>query len=166
MENILMQPVFQMSLLLFVALAGYLVASRINQSAVIGLILVGIVVGPSALGLDYLYRFRGRPRKSRGRNPALCHRSRIQDPGHCRHTERGYCSGRCDYSMDWGLSGYPLHSGSVPRVQSSSGQRSPRRASQLRQTSSGRWENSRQKQQKRLSGRQSLMMCSLCLLSR
>jgi Kef-type K+ transport system membrane component KefB len=51
MENILMQPVFQMSLLLFVALAGYLVASRINQSAVIGLILVGIVVGPSVLGL-------------------------------------------------------------------------------------------------------------------
>jgi Kef-type K+ transport system membrane component KefB len=51
MEDILMQPVFQMSLLLFVALAGYLVASRINQSAVIGLILVGIVVGPSALGL-------------------------------------------------------------------------------------------------------------------
>lgn len=50
-ENILMQPVFQMSLLLFVALAGYLVASRINQSAVIGLILVGIVVGPSVLGL-------------------------------------------------------------------------------------------------------------------
>ncbi|MCU0630313.1 MAG: cation:proton antiporter [Methanoregulaceae archaeon] len=51
MEDILMQPVFQMSLLLFVALAGYLVASRINQSAVIGLILVGIVVGPSVLGL-------------------------------------------------------------------------------------------------------------------
>jgi Na+:H+ antiporter len=51
MENILLQPVFQMSLLLFVALAGYLVASRINQSAVIGLILVGIVVGPSVLGL-------------------------------------------------------------------------------------------------------------------
>ncbi len=51
MESILTQPVFQMSLLLFVALAGYLVASRINQSAVIGLILVGILVGPSALGL-------------------------------------------------------------------------------------------------------------------
>jgi len=33
-----------MSLLLFVALAGYLIASRINPSAVIGLILVGIVV--------------------------------------------------------------------------------------------------------------------------
>lgn len=46
-----MEPVFQMSLLLFVSLAGYLVASRINQSAVIGLILVGIVVGPSMLGL-------------------------------------------------------------------------------------------------------------------
>jgi len=51
MEDILLQPVFQMSLLLFVALAGYLLASRINQSAVIGLILVGIVVGPSVLGL-------------------------------------------------------------------------------------------------------------------
>jgi Kef-type K+ transport system membrane component KefB len=51
MEEILTQPVFQMSLLLFVSLAGYLVASRINQSAVIGLILVGIIVGPSALGL-------------------------------------------------------------------------------------------------------------------
>ncbi len=39
-----------MSLLLFVALGGYLIASRINQSVVIGLILVGIVVGPSMLG--------------------------------------------------------------------------------------------------------------------
>lgn len=45
-----MQPVFQMSLLLFVALGGYLIASRINQSAVIGLILVGIFVGPSGFG--------------------------------------------------------------------------------------------------------------------
>ena len=42
---------FQMSLLLFIALAGYLVASRINQSAVIGEILVGLLVGPSLLGL-------------------------------------------------------------------------------------------------------------------
>jgi Kef-type K+ transport system membrane component KefB len=42
---------FQMSLLLFVALAGYLLASRINQSAVVGEILVGLVVGPSVLGL-------------------------------------------------------------------------------------------------------------------
>lgn len=42
---------FQMSLLLFVAIAGYLVAARINQSAVIGMILVGVLVGPSVLGL-------------------------------------------------------------------------------------------------------------------
>jgi Kef-type K+ transport system membrane component KefB len=42
---------FQMSLLLFVALAGYLIAYRINQSAVVGIILAGIVVGPSLLGL-------------------------------------------------------------------------------------------------------------------
>lgn len=44
-------PEFQMSLLLFVALAGYLIAYRINQSAVVGIILAGIVVGPSWLGL-------------------------------------------------------------------------------------------------------------------
>lgn len=42
---------FQMSLLLFVALAGYLIAYRINQSAIIGIILAGILVGPSVLGL-------------------------------------------------------------------------------------------------------------------
>lgn len=42
---------FQMSLLLFVAFSGYLLASRINQSAVVGEILVGLVVGPSLLGL-------------------------------------------------------------------------------------------------------------------
>ncbi|MFA6362656.1 cation:proton antiporter [Methanoregula sp.] len=51
MESLLTSPEFQMSLLLFVALGGYLIASRINQSAVIGLILVGLLVGPSALGL-------------------------------------------------------------------------------------------------------------------
>lgn len=42
---------FQMSLLLFVSLAGYLLAARINQSAVIGEILVGLLIGPSLLGL-------------------------------------------------------------------------------------------------------------------
>lgn len=42
---------FQMSLLLFVALAGYLLAVRINQSAVIGEILAGLLIGPSFLGL-------------------------------------------------------------------------------------------------------------------
>ncbi len=41
---------FQMSLLLFLALAGYLLAVRINQSAVIGQILAGLLVGPSVLG--------------------------------------------------------------------------------------------------------------------
>jgi len=51
MESLFTSPEFQMSLLLFVALGGYLIASRINQSAVIGLILVGLLVGPSALGL-------------------------------------------------------------------------------------------------------------------
>lgn len=51
MDNLFTSPEFQMSLLLFVALGGYLIASRINQSAVIGLILVGLLVGPSALGL-------------------------------------------------------------------------------------------------------------------
>ena len=51
MEELLTSPEFQMCLLLFVALAGYLIASRINQSAVVGLILVGILVGPSVLHL-------------------------------------------------------------------------------------------------------------------
>jgi Kef-type K+ transport system membrane component KefB len=51
MDSLFTSPEFQMSLLLFVALAGYLIASRINQSAVIGLILMGLLVGPSFLGL-------------------------------------------------------------------------------------------------------------------
>ena len=51
MEGLLISPEFQMSLLLFVALAGYLIASRINQSAVVGIILVGILVGPSVFNL-------------------------------------------------------------------------------------------------------------------
>jgi len=50
MESLATSVEFQMSLLLFVALGGYLIASRINQSAVIGLILVGLLVGPSVLG--------------------------------------------------------------------------------------------------------------------
>jgi Kef-type K+ transport system membrane component KefB len=50
-EGILASIEFQMSLLLFVALAGYLIAYKINQSAVVGIILAGIVVGPSVLGL-------------------------------------------------------------------------------------------------------------------
>jgi Kef-type K+ transport system membrane component KefB len=51
MESIVGTVEFQMSLLLFVALAGYLLASRINQSAVVGEILIGLIVGPSVLGL-------------------------------------------------------------------------------------------------------------------
>lgn len=42
---------FQMSLLLFVALLGYLIASIIKQSAVIGQVIMGVLVGPSILGL-------------------------------------------------------------------------------------------------------------------
>jgi Kef-type K+ transport system membrane component KefB len=49
--EILHLPEFQMTLLLFVALAGYILASRINQSATIGQILLGLLVGPSLLGL-------------------------------------------------------------------------------------------------------------------
>lgn len=41
---------FQMSLLLFVSLAGYLLAARINQSAVVGEIILGLIIGPSLLG--------------------------------------------------------------------------------------------------------------------
>jgi Kef-type K+ transport system membrane component KefB len=48
-SEILSNTEFQMSLLMFVALAGYLISYRINQSAVVGIILVGIAVGPSLL---------------------------------------------------------------------------------------------------------------------
>ena len=51
MEGIIATPEFQVSLLLFAALGGYLLASRINQSAVVGIILVGLLIGPSVLGL-------------------------------------------------------------------------------------------------------------------
>lgn len=49
--NILDSVELQMSLLLFVALGGYMLASRIHQSAVVGEILIGLIVGPSFLGL-------------------------------------------------------------------------------------------------------------------
>jgi Kef-type K+ transport system membrane component KefB len=41
---------FQMSLLLFVALGGYQMAARIAQPAVVGVILAGLIIGPSVLG--------------------------------------------------------------------------------------------------------------------
>jgi Kef-type K+ transport system membrane component KefB len=51
MSGILHLIEFQMSFLLFIALAGYLIASRVNQSAVICEILLGVLVGPSLLGI-------------------------------------------------------------------------------------------------------------------
>ena len=50
-EEFLTTIEFQLSLLLFVALAGYLIASKINQSAIVWEILIGIAIGPSLLGL-------------------------------------------------------------------------------------------------------------------
>jgi Kef-type K+ transport system membrane component KefB len=50
-EGLALAPEFQMSLLMFVALAGYILSYTIHQSAVVGIILVGIIVGPSLLGL-------------------------------------------------------------------------------------------------------------------
>jgi len=44
----------QISLVLLFALAGYLLAARINQSAVIGIIIIGVIIGPSILHIvDY-----------------------------------------------------------------------------------------------------------------
>lgn len=42
---------FQMSVLLFVALSGYLLASLLRQPSVVGQILAGILIGPSVAGL-------------------------------------------------------------------------------------------------------------------
>ncbi|RJQ16703.1 MAG: cation:proton antiporter [Nitrospiraceae bacterium] len=41
----------QISLVLFFSLAGYLLSSRINQSAVVGIIIIGIIIGPSLLSI-------------------------------------------------------------------------------------------------------------------
>ncbi len=51
MDHIFHSVEFQMSVLLFVALSGYLLASVINQPAVVGQILAGIAIGPSIAGL-------------------------------------------------------------------------------------------------------------------
>ncbi|MBN1432118.1 MAG: cation:proton antiporter [Methanomicrobiaceae archaeon] len=42
---------FQLALLLLVAVGGYLIAAWIHQSAVVGEIILGLIVGPSVLGL-------------------------------------------------------------------------------------------------------------------
>ncbi len=41
----------QISVILLFALAGYLMASRINQSAVVGIIIIGIIIGPSIFSI-------------------------------------------------------------------------------------------------------------------
>jgi len=51
MLSILSSIEFQMCLLLFVALGGYILASKIHQSAIVGVIFAGILIGPSVLGL-------------------------------------------------------------------------------------------------------------------
>jgi Kef-type K+ transport system membrane component KefB len=51
MELIFHSVEFQMSVLLFVALSGYFLASMIHQPSVVGQILAGIVIGPSIAGL-------------------------------------------------------------------------------------------------------------------
>lgn len=40
----------QLSIVLFFALLGYMIAMKIHQSAVVGVILIGIIVGPSVFG--------------------------------------------------------------------------------------------------------------------
>lgn len=48
----IMQTVeLQISLILLFALAGYVLSSRINQSAVTGLIIIGMLIGPGALSI-------------------------------------------------------------------------------------------------------------------
>lgn len=42
---------FQMSLLLFMALGGYLLSNRVGQPAVVGVILAGILIGPTGFDL-------------------------------------------------------------------------------------------------------------------
>lgn len=48
---------FQMSLLLFMALGGYLLSNKLRQPAVIGVILAGVLIGPSALNLIHYSDF-------------------------------------------------------------------------------------------------------------
>ncbi len=48
---------FQMSLLLFMALGGYLLSNRIGQPAVVGVILAGILIGPSGFDLIHYSDF-------------------------------------------------------------------------------------------------------------
>ncbi len=49
--SLFMTVEFQMTLLLLVAIGGYIISSWIHQSAVVGEIILGLIVGPSVLGL-------------------------------------------------------------------------------------------------------------------
>jgi len=71
---------FQMSLLLFVSLTGYLLASRIGQPAVVGIILVGLVVDPVRWS-DHVYGLHQEHCPSGSSGPAFCHRPGIQHQG-------------------------------------------------------------------------------------
>tara|TARA_R110002124_G_scaffold233406_1_gene398752 strand:+ start:127840 stop:129021 length:1182 start_codon:yes stop_codon:yes gene_type:complete len=48
---------FQMSLLLFMALGGYLLSNILKQPAVVGVILAGVLIGPTALNLIHYSEF-------------------------------------------------------------------------------------------------------------
>ncbi len=51
MHGILDSTEFQVTLMLFAALAGYLLSARLKQPAVVGVILAGVLIGPAALNL-------------------------------------------------------------------------------------------------------------------
>lgn len=51
MNHVIHSVEFQMSVLLFMALSGYLLASVLKQPSVVGQILAGILIGPSVIGL-------------------------------------------------------------------------------------------------------------------
>jgi len=51
MNHVMHSVEFQMSVLLFMALSGYLLASMLKQPSVVGQILAGIIIGPSVFGL-------------------------------------------------------------------------------------------------------------------
>lgn len=51
MPHVIESVEFQMSVLIFVALGGYLIASWLKKPAVVRQILAGILIGPSVIGL-------------------------------------------------------------------------------------------------------------------
>lgn len=51
MHDILSGTEFQVTLMLFAALAGYLISARLKQPAVVGVILTGVIIGPAVLNL-------------------------------------------------------------------------------------------------------------------